>query len=157
MFCVWAWMSAEHLIPSLMQELLHHIGQKLLSLLSLLHCKLILCCFCLVSTLGCPVSADAPPAVLWPAGRFWRHQLLPPGQDDLLEDPVLCQQSGGEPEPDQIHSLPLQRPAYLVETVKTLHAHPANPLFTRIANSHCFKTTLHVCSHFQQYNPTIKS
>lgn len=63
-------------------------------------------CLC-VLILGFPVSADSPLAVLRSAGCIWRHQLLPTGQDDLPEDPVLRQQSGGEPQPDQIHSLPV--------------------------------------------------
>lgn len=42
-----------------------------------------------VFMLGFPVSADSPLAVLRPAGCICRHQLLPTGQDDLSEDPVL--------------------------------------------------------------------
>jgi len=67
-------------------------------------------------TRASPVSADAPLAVLRPARRVRRHQLLPAGQDDLPEDPVLRQPGGGEPQSRQIHRLPVQRPAHMVHT-----------------------------------------
>ena len=62
----------------------------------------------------CVVFADTAPAVMWPAGCVWGHQLLSAGQDDLPEDPVLCQQGGAESQPGEVHRLPLQRSAHLV-------------------------------------------
>lgn len=70
-------------------------------------------CFCVCFTV---VHTDTAPPVMWPAGCVWRNQLFPPGQNDIPEDPVFCQQSGGKLEFGQIHCLSLQWPAYLVKS-----------------------------------------
>lgn len=65
------------------------------------------CHLCHVFVCFFSVSANSPLAIMRPAGHLWRHQLLSTGQDDVPEDPVVCQQSGREPHSHQIYSLPL--------------------------------------------------
>uniref|UniRef100_A0AAZ3SKG1 Uncharacterized protein n=1 Tax=Oncorhynchus tshawytscha TaxID=74940 RepID=A0AAZ3SKG1_ONCTS len=61
---------------------------------------------------------------------FGENHLFPPGQDDLPEDPVICQQSGGVPQADQMLSFPLQRPAHM-DDMRILYKYLKTSLFPR--------------------------